>query len=159
MIDHAWSFFFLKFEVSMAIQIVGKPIARPSVVIAAGEHARLMRLAEKAMDGDSPVGEFLAEELSRAHIVPDDACDPCVVRMGSHVTYNDEATNKTRKVTLVYPQDANIDRNRISILTPIGAALIGLRPAQSIQWPNPAGGMSSLTVLDVNNADRTSVGQ
>jgi regulator of nucleoside diphosphate kinase len=143
----------------MAIQNAGKPGARPRVVIAAGEHARLMRLAEKAMEGDSPVGEYLAEELSRADIVPDNACDPCVVRMGSHVTYNDEATNRTRKVTLVYPQDANIDRSRISILTPIGAALIGLSPAQSIQWPNPAGGMSSLTVLDVKNEGRTGVAQ
>jgi regulator of nucleoside diphosphate kinase len=137
----------------MVIQNVRDRTARPRIVIAAGEHARLMGLAEKAMKHDSPVGEYLAEELSRAHIVPDESCGPYVVRMGSHVTYSDDATKRTRKVTLVYPKDANIDRGRISILTPIGAALIGLSPAQSIQWPSPAGAMSSLTVLDVNNED------
>jgi len=143
----------------MSMQSIGKPTERPRIVIAAGEHARLMGLAETAMERDSPVGEYLAEELSRAHIVSDQYCDPFVVRMGSHVTYIEDATKKTRKVTLVYPIDADIDRGRISILTPIGAALIGLRPAQSIQWPSPDGGMSSLTVLDVNNEERTSVVQ
>jgi regulator of nucleoside diphosphate kinase len=51
----------------------------------------------------------------------------------------------------VYPHDANIDLQRISILTPIGAALIGLSPTQTIQWPSPSGAMESLTVLDVVN--------
>ena len=143
----------------MSMQNIGKPTTRPRIVIAAGEHARLMGLAETAMERDSPVGEYLSEELSRAHIVPDESCYPFVVRMGSHVTYVEDATRRTRKVTLVYPTDADIDRGRISILTPIGAALIGLSPAQSIQWPSPGGGMSSLTVLDVKNEERISVAE
>lgn len=128
-----------------------RELSRPRIVIAASEHARLMNLAEKAAERDSPVGEYLAEELSRAQIVPDDACAPHVVRMGSEVTYNDAATHRTRKVTLVYPGEADIDQNRVSVLTPIGAALIGLSPAQSIEWPSPDGGVGSLTVLDVKN--------
>jgi regulator of nucleoside diphosphate kinase len=137
----------------MTIQKATRELSRPRIVIAESEHARLMNLAEKAAERDSPVGEYLADELSRAHVVPDDACAPHVVRMGSQVTYSDGATHRTRKVTLVYPGEADIDQNRVSILTPIGAALIGLSPEQSIEWPSPDGGVGSLTVLDVKNDD------
>lgn len=133
----------------MATRTSAGTAVRPRIVIAAGEYPRLMELAERAMENDSSVGEYLVEELSRAHIVPDEDCSPHVVRMGSCVTYSDES--RTRKVTLVYPQEADIENNRISVLTPIGAALIGMSPAQSIQWPNPTGGMGSLTVLHVDN--------
>jgi regulator of nucleoside diphosphate kinase len=125
--------------------------ARPRIVVTAGEHALLMGLAEKALERESPVGEFLAEELSRAAIVPDDQCAPNVVRMGSTVTYREDATARVRTITLVYPREANIDLQRISILTPIGAALIGLSPSQTIQWPSPGGSMETLTVLEVSN--------
>lgn len=103
------------------------------------------------MERDSPVGEYLVEELSRAQIVPDEACGPEVVRIGSEITYRDDATQRTRTVTLVYPHDAEIERNRVSVLTPIGAALIGLSPSQSIDWRTPDGAVNSLTVLDVKN--------
>jgi regulator of nucleoside diphosphate kinase len=124
---------------------------RPRIVVTAGEHTLLMGLAERALERESSVGEYLAEELSRAFIVPDDACAPNVIRMGSTVTYREDATARIRTVTLVYPREADIDRHRISILTPIGAALIGLSPSQTIQWPSPGGAMATLTVLDVSN--------
>jgi regulator of nucleoside diphosphate kinase len=130
---------------------VAAPSLRPNIVIAASEYARLTALAERAVAQDSAVGEYLAEELVRAHVVPDEHCAFDVVRMGSHVTYRD-ATGKTRAVTVVYPNDADISAQRISVLTPIGAALIGLRPGQSIQWLTPGGGESSLEVLTVENA-------
>src|SRR5690606_24096092 len=95
--------------------------------------------------------EYLADELSRAHIVPDEAAAPEVVRMGSKVTYREDSSGRVRTVTLVFPKDANIYQQRISILTPIGAALIGLRPGQSIDWPTPGGGTETLTVLSVTN--------
>jgi regulator of nucleoside diphosphate kinase len=124
---------------------------RPNIMIAASEYARLTVLAERAVAQDSPVGEYLAEELVRAHVVPDEHCEFDVVRMGSHVTYRD-ASGKTRAITVVYPNDADIEAQRISVLTPIGAALIGLRPGQSIQWLMPGGGESLLQVLEVDNA-------
>ncbi len=126
---------------------------RPRIVVAAGEHALLTGLAERAIESDSPIGEYLAEELSRAYIVPDTDCATNVVRMGSTVTYRDDATGRVRTVTLVFPKEANIDAQRISILTPIGAALIGLSPAQTIEWPSPSGTMEKLTVLDVTNTN------
>jgi regulator of nucleoside diphosphate kinase len=143
---------YFRWEINMSTQEFTPTTKRPRIVIAESEHARLMALADKAVAQDSPVGHYLTEELSRAKLVPDDNCAPDIVRMGSQVIYTDEATNKQRTVTLVYPKDADIDQNRISILTPIGAALIGLRPSQSIQWLTPGGGTSTLTVLNVDNA-------
>ena len=99
------------------------------------------------------IAGYLVEELSRAHLVPDEDCAPHVVRMGSQVTYSDAASRRTHTVTLVYPRDADIDNNRISILTPIGAALIGMSPAQSIDWPMPGGETSRLTVLSVSQSE------
>jgi regulator of nucleoside diphosphate kinase len=122
---------------------------RPRIVVTESELVRLIRLAEGA--DESPVGEYLAEELSRAFVVPDDDIAPHVARMGSQVTYREDRTSRIRKVKLVYPQEANIGLNFVSVLTPIGAALIGLSPAQTIQWPSPTGEMETLTVLEVSN--------
>ncbi len=122
---------------------------RPRIVVTTGEHAQLSRLAERASERDSPIGDYLMDELSRASIVPDDKCDPDVIRMGSKVTYREDASGRERTVTLVFPQDANIAEQRISVLTPIGAALIGLSPSQTIEWPSPSGGMETLTVISV----------
>jgi regulator of nucleoside diphosphate kinase len=124
---------------------------RPRIVIAASEHQQLLDLADRAHARDPHIAEFLTDELSRAFVVPDGSCAANVVRIGSCVTYREDATSRVRRVVLTYPRDANIDQNRISILTPIGAALIGMSIAQTIEWPSPHGGVQSLTVLDVTN--------
>jgi len=99
----------------------------------------------------SPVAEYLMEELSRAHVVHDDACSPHIVQMGSHVTYTDDIAGRTHRVTVVYPTEANIDEQRVSVLSPVGAALIGMSPAQCIHWRDPDGRTRILTVLDVRS--------
>lgn len=124
------------------------PRPRPRIVLEFTEHARLIELADRA---HPPVAEFLLEELSRSFIVPDGACATNVVRMGSHVTYREDSTARVRRVTLTYPQQADIAESRISILTPVGAALIGMSIAQTIEWPTPDGGMERITVLDIVN--------
>jgi regulator of nucleoside diphosphate kinase len=124
---------------------------RPRIVISSTDHARLMALADAAEKSTPAIAEYLTDELTRAEIVADEQCGANVVRMGSTVTYRDEAAGRTRTVTLVYPHAADIEQNRISILTPIGAALIGLSPSQSITWPAPDGREGSLTVLSVAN--------
>lgn len=102
------------------------------------------------------VAEYLMEELSRAHVVPDDACSAHVVQMGSHVTYTDDGAGQTHRVSVVYPNEANIDEQRISVLTPVGAALIGMSPAQHIHWRDPDGRTRILTVLDVSTGQERS---
>ncbi len=79
--------------------------------------------------------ELLEEELARAEIVPKEDLPADVVCMGSEVTFMDLDTEKENTVTLVYPHESNIEENKISILAPVGAALIGLRIGQTIDWP------------------------
>lgn len=69
--------------------------------------------------------------------------------MESEVTFRDDATGLQKQVTLVYPNAADIDAGRVSVLTPIGAALIGLSAGQAISFETPSGEQRSLTVLDV----------
>lgn len=125
--------------------------ARPRIVIASTEHAQLLTLADKALDAQPRVAEFLLDELHRAFVVPDGTCAANVVRIGSRVVYREESTARVRRVTLTYPHAANIDLDRVSVLTPIGAALIGMSVAQAIEWPTPDGRKDAITVLDVMN--------
>jgi regulator of nucleoside diphosphate kinase len=129
--------------------------SRPRIVIAASQHEQLLNLADRARGRDPHVAEFLTDELTRAFVVPDGSCAANVVQIGSCVTYREDSTARVRRVVLTYPHDANIDQNRISILTPIGAALIGMSIAQTIEWPTPHGAVASLTVLDVTNETDT----
>jgi regulator of nucleoside diphosphate kinase len=130
--------------------------ARPRIVIAVSEHEQLLDLADRARTRDPRIAQFLIDELTRAFVVPDGTCAANVVRIGSRVTYREEASARIRRVVLTYPGNADIDQNRISILTPIGAALIGMSVAQTIQWPTPDGRTESLTVLDVSNESTAS---
>jgi len=88
--------------------------------------------------------------MDRASVVPADADLRGVVRMGSQVRYCDDKTGDVRDVVLVYPHEADIALKRISVLTPVGAALIGLSVGQVIEFQTPSA-TRSLTVLGVSN--------
>jgi regulator of nucleoside diphosphate kinase len=90
---------------------------------------------------------MLLGELARARLVGDDALPADTVQMGSTLTY--EADGRRRTVTLVYPPEADIDAGRISVATPIGAALLGLAEGQSIDWTARGGQRQRLTVVAV----------
>jgi regulator of nucleoside diphosphate kinase len=92
---------------------------------------------------------LLLGEIDRAIIHTADRVPDGVVTMGSVVTFADEASDATRTVQLVYPGDADISAGRISILTPIGAGLIGLSKGQSITWPDRDGHKRILSIVDV----------
>lgn len=119
----------------------------PALVISADDHNRLTLLAEAASDRTPDVAEVLLLELDRAKVVKDGSAPADRVRMGSTVTYTAGASERT--IRLVYPGEADIEAGRISILTPIGAALIGLSPGQSIKWTGRDGAPHELTVTDV----------
>lgn len=119
----------------------------PALVISADDHKRLTLLAEAATDRVPDVAEVLLQELDRAKVVKDGAAPADRVRMGSTIVY--EAGGAARTVKLVYPGDADIEAGRISILTPIGAALIGLSPGQSIRWTGRDSVSHELTVKEV----------
>ncbi|WP_218042872.1 nucleoside diphosphate kinase regulator [Steroidobacter gossypii] len=124
----------------------------PPISIPAGDYDRLIALVDAAERAPTPVVDFLAQELNRAEVVADDQC-PNIVRVGSLVAYRDGANDRYRTVRLVWPLEADVNRNRISVLSPVGAALLGMSPGQSITWPRPVGEPRTLTVLAVYGSD------
>ena len=93
--------------------------------------------------------EHLEGELLRARVVPSDQIPRDVVTMNSRVVFEDERTGERREVTLVYPRDADIDAGKISVLVPVGSALLGLRVGQSIDWTLPSGQKRRYRVIAV----------
>lgn len=91
----------------------------------------------------------LRAELERAIVVAPDAIPPGVVTMGSEVRYRDEYAGVARRIRIVYPEDADIERGRVSVLAPVGAALIGLEAGQAIDWKFPSGEVRRLRVEEV----------
>ena len=75
----------------------------------------------------------------------------CAARMGSQVRYCDDKTGDVRDVVLVYPHEADITLKRVSILTPVGAALIGMSVGQAIEFQTPGHNKRSLRVLGVSD--------
>ena len=122
----------------------------PLLQIGRSDHARLTKMAEAVLESLPDVAEFLLAELERSVVVDDDAVRSNVVRMGSRVTFREGRSAQTRSVSLVFPEEADISQSKISILTPIGAALIGLAEGQTITFSPPAGAERELTVLAVS---------
>lgn len=123
----------------------------PPIAITRGDSEKLARIANAAAETFPRTADFLAREIERAQVIDDVEIRPGLVKMGSRVTFRDDTTNQERTVTLVYPPDADVTEGRISVLTPVGAALIGLSVSQSIEWQTPSGGWRSLTVLKVED--------
>jgi regulator of nucleoside diphosphate kinase len=121
----------------------------PSIKIRQAECKRLGHLADASAETFPATAEFLAREIERATVVSDTAPLVGIVGMESEVTFRDDATGSQKQVRLVYPNAADIDAGRVSVLTPIGAALIGLSAGQAISFITPSGEQKSLTVLDV----------
>lgn len=121
---------------------------KPVILVRQADYGRLTALAQASMDKDMAVGDELMAELERATVVVDDAAAQRTIQMGSTATYR-TGTSEPRNVTLVYPGEANIEENRISILTPVGVALLGLSKAQSISWVARDGTTHTLKVVSV----------
>jgi regulator of nucleoside diphosphate kinase len=94
-------------------------------------------------------GRVLADEMARAWIVePGEAPRP-FARIGSTVRYQDLSSGQIRQVRLTLPRDASIDDHRISVVTPVGAALIGMTAGETFQWTDPEGRARGVRVLDL----------
>jgi regulator of nucleoside diphosphate kinase len=122
--------------------------SKPKIVMSDADHARLSQLAEGLLERLPAASELLAE-VERATVLPADALPATVVRMGSTIEYATE-DNAVHRVRLVYPDEADIAKAQISILTPVGAALIGLSKGQSISWTTLDNRERRLNVLSVS---------
>jgi len=119
-----------------------------TLIVSTAEYERLTDLANASMERLPAVAQELLDELERAQIVADKDVPKDVVRMGSTVTFKSD-DGHTRTLKLVYPADESLDDHRISIMTPVGAALIGLGTGQSISWTARDGKHHRLTVTKV----------
>ena len=128
-----------------------KSRAHPRITLSADDYERLSALAHIARNKMPDLAADLAEELGRAQILAKGKHPKHIVRMNSEVEFRDNTTGKVRKVVLVYPEEADISRDKISVLTPVGTALIGLQAGQSITWETPSGEVRQLTVLAVRD--------
>lgn len=131
---------------------ISRNTARPTIVLADAEHESLVSLASEAEERLPGVGEPLLAELDRAEIVPEPDLPVDVVRMGSTVLFRSNDGHE-REVTLVYPAKADIAESKVSVMTPIGAALIGMKQGSSINWMARDGREQRLTVLAVRQHD------
>ena len=112
----------------------------PHVVMTEADFVRVMALQPHPA---------LRAELERAIVVPVDTVSPEVVTMNSRVRYVDEHSGLCREIELVYPEDADAAAGKVSVLAPVGAALLGLEAGQAIDWKFPAGETRRLRVQKV----------
>jgi regulator of nucleoside diphosphate kinase len=129
-----------------------KAATRPAIHMIDSEADALADLAIQVEERLPQVSRLLLDEIARATMHRADRIPADVVTMMSTVVFTDEASGAERTVQLVYPRDADISAGRISILTPIGAGLIGLREGQSILWPDRDGHERRLGIVKVAHA-------
>lgn len=118
-------------------------------VVLTEEDYRLLKPYTGSLQGNSEEMS-LAYELSRAVIVPSYAFPKHGIRLNSRVSVLDMSTQKVLEFTIVLPEHADIRQQKISVLTPMGAALIGLRQSEEVQWKVPAG-LKRFRIQDVVN--------
>jgi regulator of nucleoside diphosphate kinase len=120
----------------------------PHIIIGGTDELRLSSLAFTAELTGQRSAKALSAEMRRAHVVADSEVPRNVVRMYSFVEFEIDGRDQ-RPVRLVFPAEADISRGKISILTPIGAALIGLAAGQAMMVESPEGKKHQLRVLSV----------
>ena len=121
---------------------------KPTITVTRTDSERLWRLAESYAERNPAVAEELLAELERAKVVADGRISADIVRMGSALRFISDL-GEDRNVTLVFPGEADIAEGKVSILTPIGVALIGLAAGPSIDWTARDGRTHRLTVESV----------
>jgi regulator of nucleoside diphosphate kinase len=120
----------------------------PQIIVSDADYERLTDLATASLERVPEVANELLSEMDRAKVVKNGSVPADVVRMGSTVTFSSDDGN-TRTLKLVYPAEESLDEHRISVMTPVGAALIGLSVGQSISWTARDGKHHQLTVTKV----------
>jgi len=130
----------------------------PPITVSTRDLARLEALLESPAVRQLPAARALGDELVRANVVEPADMPADVVSMNSVVTCRDENTGETHQLTLVYPQDADADQGRVSVLAPVGSALLGLSVGQHIDWPMPGGRTLRLEVTGIQYQPEAAAG-
>ncbi len=119
------------------------------IYISREDYSRLRLLLATALHSNaSPALRKLSDELDRAAVVDSYSLPPEVVTMDATVEFEDLETSEVEEYTITFPDRADIERKRISILAPIGTALLGCRAGDIVKWATP-GGIRQLKVRRV----------
>lgn len=121
----------------------------PPILVSASDLERLEDLLERPAARAVPGSAALRAELERADSVEPSAMPADVITMNSTARFCDDASGDEHTLSLVYPHQADGTPGRVSILAPVGSALLGLRVGQSIDWSVPGGRSLRLRVLEV----------
>jgi regulator of nucleoside diphosphate kinase len=117
-------------------------VKNDTIILSVADHKRLKRIIESAETDSRIRGDLVAAleaELDRARVVPRSKVPAGVVTMNSVVRLRDLDSGETEQYELVFPEEADIAQNRISVLAPIGTAILGYRRGDIIEWPVPIG--------------------
>lgn len=123
-----------------------KNAERNPVVLASDDYNALIGLVQKLPESNNDM--TLSAELKRAVVVEKNALPPNTVRINSNVTILNLENQKIYEFKIVMPDVADINNNKVSILTPMGTALIGFRKGEEVEWQLPAG-LKRFRILDV----------
>ncbi len=123
---------------------------KPKIKITTLDAVRLEKMMASLDNSQFPGKDELQDELDRADIVEPQAMPANIVTMNSTVKFQVESSDKAFSLTLVYPKDVDGSNDRISILAPVGSALLGLREGDQMAWPKPGGGLLAVRVLEVS---------
>ncbi|MGL4726714.1 MAG: nucleoside diphosphate kinase regulator [Scandinavium sp.] len=124
-------------------------MTRPAIIINEFDAERIDRLLEKPEWANSPVAQALNDELDRAQMCAPTEMPHNVVSMNSQVRFRDLTNNEERVRTLVFPANMTDSSTQLSVLAPVGAALLGLRVGDTINWTLPNGTTTHLEVLEL----------
>ena len=122
---------------------------RPKIVISSLDMERLEKLLDSLPGSAFPGKNELEAELTRAEVVNPKDIPPNVVTMNSTVRFKVQSSSQEFELTLVYPKDIDDSGRRISILAPVGSALLGLSQGDEIDWPRPGGGMLRVRIEEI----------
>ena len=129
----------------------GRPPALPAIILSQEDFDALDRLVGD-LPGAGPAG-LLQQELDRAKVCKAADMPKDVVGLNRWLHYADDRHPEVRRVQLVLPREADIDAGRVSILSHVGAGLIGLKEGESINWPDPSGETRKLTAVLIEDED------
>ncbi len=121
--------------------------SRPAIVLTRADHDRLSGLVATTLSQSSTI-EFLRQEIERSDIVAEEAT-ASVVTLGSRFKFIDHNSHTVSDGVLVLPGDVETPL-AISVLSPLGSALLGLGPGQTIDWTDDAGLNRKLTVVTIS---------
>ena len=121
---------------------------KPKIILSSQDLERLEALLYALGNNLSPDKAALLQELGRADVLEPQEIPPTVVTMNSTVRFVTSDSDEQFCMTLAYPK-APADTPSVSILTPVGMALLGLAAGERISWPKPGGGVFELQVLEV----------